>query len=203
MRRRCSVLFGVSLTVVLLGIAWAASEQAMRLRGQNGLSPFSPPESFLAGNFVADEAEPAFIFGKVKDFAASRSCPTIWLIEEGEKKRIDMRQPQSGPIEYTVYLEEDCPAEVTYYVFVDRSQANMVQWMEWRRQFHKSKTEPYYGAVKAGLEQAAVNGFSVDAELRFVEAQGNLLLQKPEDLLTSELKFQPIYDLRQGKAVAR
>ena len=205
MRRLFSMFLGTTLLLALLGTGtgWTASEQAVKLRGQDGLSPYTPPESFLAGNFVADEVEPAYIFGKVKDFAASRSCPTTWLIEEGERKRIAERQPHSGPVEYTLYLEEDCPVKVTYYVFVDRSQANASQWMEWRKQFHKSKAEPYYGAIKASLEQATQNGFSVDAELRFVEAQGNLLLRKPEDLLTGELGFQPIYDLKQGKAVAR
>ena len=75
--------------------------------------------------------------------------------------------------------------------------------MEWRKQFHKSKAEPQYGAVKAALEQAAQNGFPVDGELRFVEIQGELLVKRAEDLLTSELKFQPVYDLKQGKAVTR
>jgi hypothetical protein len=203
MQLRCSMLLGVSSMVVLFGIAYGASDQAVRLRGENTLSPFSPPESFLAGNFVADEAGPNFIFGKVKDFVSSRSCPTTWLMEEEEKKRIDSRTPQSGPIEYTLFLEEDCPSQVTYFVFVDRSQAGSAQWIEWRKQFHKSKTEPYYGAVKTSLDKAAQDGFTVNGELRFVETSGKLLAQKPEDLLTDELKFQPIYDLKQGKAVPR
>ena len=100
-------------------------------------------------------------------------------------------------------MEEDCPGKVAYYVFVDRSQANATQWMEWRRQFHKSKAEPQYGAVKTTLEQAAQNGFPVDGELRFIEIEGDLLVRKPEDILTGELKFQPIYDLKQGKPLAR
>ena len=73
---------------------------------------------------MADEVDPGYIFGKVKDFVQSRSCPTNWLIEEGERKRIEARGTQSGPFEYTLYLEEDCPGKVVYYVFVDRSQAN-------------------------------------------------------------------------------
>ncbi len=204
MRRFCFMILGASILLAFFGVAWAASEQAMKLRGQHGLSAFTPPESFLGGNFVADEVEPGYIFGKVKDFVKSRSCPTNWLIEEGERKRIEARGAQSGPFEYTLYLEEDCPGKVAYYVFVDRSQANAAQWMEWRKQFHgKSKTEPQYGAVKAALEQAAQNGFPVDGELRFVEIQGELLVKKAEDVLTSELKFQPVYDLKQGKAVTR
>ncbi|HBZ56744.1 MAG TPA: hypothetical protein DEO88_15180 [Syntrophobacteraceae bacterium] len=202
MRRLCFVFLVVSIQVVLSVNVWAASEQAKKLRGDNGLSPYAPAERFLGGNFVADEVEPRFIFGKVSDFVKTRSCPTSWFIEEGEKKRIETNTPQSGPVEYTLYLEEDCGGKVTYYVFVDRSQASGTQWMEWRKQFHKSKTEPQYGAVKAALDQASQNGFSVEGELRFVEIDGKLQVKKPEDTLTGELRFQPIYDLKQGKAVA-
>jgi len=203
MRRFCSMLLGFSMVLALFTVTWAASEQATKLRSNNNLSAYSPPETFVSGNFVADEVEPAYIFGKVKDFVKSRSCPTTWLIEDGERKRIDARESQSGPVEYTLYLEEDCPGKVTYYVFVDRSQANVAQWMQWRQQFHKSKAEPQYGAAKASLEQAAQNGFPVDAELRFMEINGDLSLKKPEEVMIGELKFQPIYDLKQGKAIAR
>jgi hypothetical protein len=203
MRSLCSILVGVSLLVALSGVPWAASEQAMKLRGKNALFEYSPPEAFLSGNFVADEIEPGYVFGKVKDFVRTRSCPTSWLIEEGEKKRMESQQPQSGPVEYTLYLEEDCPGKIVYYVFVDRSQANTTQWMEWRRQFHKSKTDPQYGAAKITLEQAAQDGCTVDGELRFVEIEGDLLLKKPEEVLMGELKFSPIYDLKACKALAK
>ncbi|MBI4642457.1 MAG: hypothetical protein HY743_01680 [Deltaproteobacteria bacterium] len=59
--------------------ALAASQKAAALRQANGLTAFTPPEKFLAGNFVAEEMNPAFIFGTVKAFAASRKCPTAWL----------------------------------------------------------------------------------------------------------------------------
>jgi hypothetical protein len=204
MRRFGSILLGFMIVLVLSAAAWAASEQATKLRNTNSLSEYSPPESFLSGNFVADEIDPGYIFGKVKDFVKARSCATTWLIEEGEKKRIEAWNHKSGPIEYTLYLEEDCPGKVAYYVFVDWSQADLTQWMQWRQKFHgKSKTEPQYGPAKAGLEQAVQNGFPVDGELRFVEINGDLSLKKPEEILTGELKFQPIYDLKQGKAVAR
>ena len=203
MRRLCLMCLGFSMVLVLPAATWAASEQAVKLRNQSTLTAYSPAETFLAGNFVADEIEPGYIFGKVKDFVKSRSCPTAWLIEEGERKRIEGRQSQSGPIEYSLYLEEDCPGKVAYYVFVDRSQADVAQWMQWRQQFHKSKVEPQYGAAKTSLEQAAKNGFPVDAELRFMELNGELSLKKPEEILMSELKFQPVYDLKQGKAIAR
>jgi hypothetical protein len=203
MHRLGSTLLGLVMALALFAAAWAASEQASKLRGQNALSEYTPPESFLSGNFVADEVEPVFIFGKVRDFVKARSCPTAWLIEEGEKKRVAAWDRQSGPIEYTLYLEEDCPGKVAYYVFVDRSEANLSQWMNWRQQFHKNKVEPQYGTVKTGLEQAAQNGFPVGAELRFVEVNGDLSLKKPEEVLIAELKWQPIYDLKQGKAVTK
>jgi len=203
MRRFGSVLLGILMIVGLSAVTWAASEEAAKLRNKNALSEYSPPETFLSGNFVADEVEPAYIFGKVKDFVKSRSCTTAWLIEEGERKRVAAWDKQSGPIEYTLYLEEDCPGKVAFYVFVDRSQADVAQWMQWRQQFHKSKAEPQYGVAKVGFEQAAANGFPVDAELRFLEINGDLSLKKPEDVLVGELKFQPIYDLKQGKAITK
>jgi hypothetical protein len=203
MRPLYSVLLGISLLLALEGVNWAASEEAMKLRGKNGLSEYSPPETFLSGNFVADEVEPGYVFGRVKDFVRTRTCPTSWLIEEGERKRVESRQPESGPVEYTLYLEEDCPGKIVYYVFVDRSQANTTQWMEWRRQFHKSKTDPQYGAARLSLEQATQNGCRVDGELRFVEVEGDLLLKKPEEVLMGELKFSPIYDLKACKPLVK
>jgi len=196
------MLLGAAMVMAICGAAGAASEPAMKLRGENGLAEFAPPAAFLAGNFLADETEPAFIFGNVRDFAKSLSCPATWLIEEGERKRIESRGQQSGPVEYSIYLEADCPGKVTYYIFVDRS-FNSAQWLEWRRQFHKSKAEPHYKEAKASLDQAAQNGFAVDGELRFVSLNGDLLLKRPEEILTGELKFQPIYDLKKNQALSK
>ena len=202
MRRMGSMLLGAAIVLAICGAAGAASEQAMNLRGQNGLSEFAPPEAFLIGNFLADETDPNFIFGKVRDFDKSLACPATWLIEEGERKRIEARGQQSGPVEYSIYLEADCAGKVTYYIFVDRS-LNSSQWLEWRRQFHKTKAEPHYKEAKASLDQAAQNGFAVDAELRFVAFNGDLLLKRPEDVLAGELKFQPIYDLKKNQALSK
>jgi len=190
------------MVVAICGAAGAASEPAMKLRSQNSLSEFAPPEVFLAGNFLADETDPAYIFGKVGDFVKSLACPATWLIEESERKRIEARGQQSGPVEYSIYLEADCPGKLTYYIFVDRS-FNSAQWLEWRRQFHKSKAEPHYEVVRASLEQAAQRGFVVDGELRFVALNGDLLLKRPEEILTGELKFQPIYDLKKNQALTK
>lgn len=202
MRRMESVLLGAAIVLVICGAAGAASEQALKLRGQNGLSEFTPPEAFLAGNFLADETDPAYIFGKVRDFAKSLSCPATWLIEEGERKRIEARGQQPDPVEYSIYLETDCAGKITYYIFVDRS-LNSAQWLEWRRQFHKSKADPHYKEAKTSLDQAAQSGFAVDAELRFVALNGDLQLKRPEDVLAGELKFQPIYDLKKNQALVK
>ena len=61
MRPLYSILVGVSLLLALEGITWAASEQAMKLRGKNALSEYSPPEAFLSGNLVADEVKPGYL----------------------------------------------------------------------------------------------------------------------------------------------
>jgi hypothetical protein len=200
MRRFLTILPVLFAILTAFGPVWAASEEAMKLRTQNGLIPFEPSESFLNGNFVADEIEPQFVFGKVVDFSKARSCRTSWLIEESETKRIKSPESQTGPIEYTLYLEEDCPGKVVYYVFVDRSRAKSADWMEWRKLFHKSKVEQQYAATNAALEQAAEKGFSVNGELRFIEIKGELVPKKAEDYLTGDMKVKPVYNLRQATA---
>ena len=190
------------LPLLLAGFAGAGSEQAAKLRGQNGLVAFAPPKAFLNGNFLADETDPAFIFGKVRDFASSLSCPTAWLIEDAERRRIENRGAQAGPVEYSIYLEADCGGKVAYYIFIDRS-LNPEQWLEWRRPFHRTKADPHYKEAKASLDQAAQNGVTVAAELRFVALDGDLLLKRPEDVLAGELKFRPIYDLKKNQPLAK
>jgi hypothetical protein len=87
MIRLLSVFLGFLLMAVNGTVALAASPKATALRQANGLTAFTPTEKFLAGNFVADEMNPAFIFGTVKSFAASRKCPTSWLIEDRTQNR--------------------------------------------------------------------------------------------------------------------
>jgi hypothetical protein len=203
MRRLFSTFLVILFLLASFGTSWAASEQAMKLRTQSDLSEYTPPAGFLNGNFVADEVEPAYIFGKVSDFVKSRSCQSTWLIDSGERNRLQKQGQQSGPFEYTLYLEEDCPDKIIHYIFVDRSQADSAQWLEWRTKFHgKSKAE-LYNPVMADLEKAAQNGVRVQGELRFVEVDGNLIVKKPEDYLAGDLKIKPIYDLKQGKTVAQ
>lgn len=183
--------------------AWAASPNAMALRQAQALTAFTPPEKFLAGNFVADEMNPGFIFGTVKDFRASLKCPTTWLIEEGAKNRLSAPGGTEAPAEYTLYLEADCPDQVVYYVFVDQSGLTPQQWIEWREKFHKSKTEPQYGPTKSKLDQACTDGCGVGAELRFIQKDGELLAKSPEEVVRVDLKFAPIYDLNLRKKISK
>jgi hypothetical protein len=180
--------------------AWAASARAMALRQANGLVAFTPTDKFLSANFVADETNPAYVFGPVKAFAASRKCPTTWLSESD-------RKPQTGskdmPTEYTVYLEEDCPNKVVYYVFIDQSDLTPQQWIEWRQRFHKSKTEEEYGQTKSKLEKACAAGCGFNAELRFIQINGQLLNKSPEKYLRTDLKFAPLYDLNLQKKLSQ
>ena len=81
MMRLIPIFLGFLLLVGHGTTALAASAKATALRQATRLDRFHPARKFLAGNFVADEMNPGFIFGAVKAFAASRKCPTTWLIE--------------------------------------------------------------------------------------------------------------------------
>jgi hypothetical protein len=185
-------------TLVLLGSgpgAWAASDKAIGLRQANGLKPFTPPEKFLEGNFVAEESNPTYIFGPVQAFVASRTCPTTWLIQEGAQRCQPAQGNPEAPAEYTLYLEEDCPGRVVYYVFVDQSKLTPQKWIDWRQRFHMSKTEEEYAATKDKLEQARKEGCGATGELRYIEENGDLVAKSPEAALMGELHFPPLYDL--------
>jgi len=188
---------GILLFVGQGATAFAASAKAMALRQANGLTAFTPPEKFLAGNFVADEMNPGVIFGAVKTFAASLKCPATWLMESVNKNR------PAGREEYTLYLEQDCPDQVVYYVFIDQSALTPQQWIEWREKFHKSKAGEQFAAAKTKLDQACTAGCGVGAELRFILTNGELLGKSPEAVLRQDLKFAPIYDLNQGKKLTQ
>jgi hypothetical protein len=193
MMRLMPIFLGFLLLMGHGTTALAASAKATALRQANGLTAFTPPEKFLAGNFVADEMNPGFIFGAVKSFAASRKCPTTWLIESGDKNR------PAGQVEYTLYLEEDCPGQVVYYVFIDQSGLTPQQWIAWREKFHKSKAGEQFATAKTKLDQACNAGCGVGAELRFIQTNGELVAKSPEAVLRQDLKFAPIYDLNLGR----
>jgi hypothetical protein len=199
MKRLIPLLLGFLLVVGVVSEGLAASAKAMALRQANGLVQFTPPQKFLAGNFVADEMNPTVIFGPVQAFAASRHCPTAWLIEAGDKNR---QGGKDMPAEYTVYLEEDCPNQVVYYVFIDQSGLTPQQWIEWRQKFHKSKTGEEFDTAKSKLEQACTAGCGVGAELRFIQKNGDLVTKSPEAVLLGDLHYAPIYDLNRRQKIS-
>jgi len=203
MRRLLPVFLAFLVMLGGWGSAWAASTKAMSLRQAQGLVVFTPSEKFLAGNFVAEEMNPQFIFGTVKNFAASRKCPTTWLVEEGVKNRLASPGSPEASVEYTLYLEEDCPEGVVHYVFMDQGGMSPQQWLEWRRQFHKSKAEETFGSAKSKLEKACADGCGVSGELRFIQKNGELLPKSPEAFLRTDLKFSPIYDLTKQQKIAK
>jgi len=203
MMRLLPIFLGFLLVVGNGTTALAASAKATALRQANGLTAFTPPEKFLAGNFVADEMTPGFIFGAVKAFAASRTCPTTWLIEDRDKNRPAGPGSAETPAEYTLYLEEDCPDRVVYYVFIDQSGLTPQQWIEWREKFHKSKAGEQFASAKSRLEQACTAGCGVGAELRFIQKDGELVAKSPEEILRDELKVTPIYDLSRQQKISQ
>jgi hypothetical protein len=200
MKRLVPLLIGFLFVVGAGSGAWAASAKAINLRQANGLTQFTPPEKFLAGNFVADEMNPNVIFGPVQAFAASRKCPTAWLIEAGDKNRLGSKDLLA---EYTLYLEEDCPDKVVYYVFIDQSGLTPQQWIEWREKFHKSKAGEQFATAKSKLEKACTAGCGVGAELRFIQENGDLVPKSPEAILRGDLHYTPIYDLNQQQKIAK
>ena len=194
-------VLAVVCILLSLGTASSASAQsakAQSLRQEAGLVPYSPPQAFLNGFFIADEMRPAFLFGPVGEFAAARTCPTTWLIEEGEKERLSHRTPDNPIFEYTLTLEEDCPKGVSWYVFVDQSAMPAKQWIEWRRQFHKSKADAEYADTAGRLEQAVAAGYPVSGELRFFSTDGQLDPRSPQELLPAVLSSPPRYDCEKG-----
>jgi hypothetical protein len=198
------IFLGLLLAIGSGPAAWAASDKAVALRKSTGLVAYTPSEKFLSGNFVADEINPTFIFGPVKAFVASRKCPTTWLIEEAVQNRAAAPASPDVPVEYTLFLEEDCPNKVVYYVFIDQSGPTPQQWYDYRRKFHgQTKTEPQFGPIKAKLEQACQAGCGIGAELRFIQKNGELLPKSPERVLRGDLKFAPIYDLSQQKKISK
>jgi hypothetical protein len=201
-----TIFLGFLLLVGNSSTTLAASQGATALRQTNGLAVFTPPEKFLAGNFVADEMTPAFIFGPVKSFVSSRKYPTTWLIEEDAKNTQDKPGSRGQPAKHAFYLEEDCPDKVVYYVFIDQSGLPYPQRTDYRchSQCHsQSRTEPDCDPTKSKLEHACQDGCGVGVELRFIQKDGEVLNQSLEQFLLQDMKFAPLYDLNQGKKVSQ
>ncbi len=188
------------------GRAKQPSPAALALRKEGGLLPQAPLPAVPGSYFVADEATPGFIFGPVEAYVTSRSCPTAWLMETGEKERLDRHLAaagQSAPFEYSLVLEEDCPGRVTHATFVFLSAVDAKGWEQWRQQFHKSKTEGYYGAARDRLQKAAAEGVAVGGELRFLSVNGELLPRRMEDVLQAEGRCPPVFDLVNGRRLGK
>ena len=204
--RLLPIFLGFMLLMGNISTVLAVSQRARALRQTNGLIVYSPPEKFLASNFVADEVNPAFIFGPVKSFVSCRKCPTTWLIEEGAKNTLDKLSSLGQPAEHTLYLEEDFPDKVVYYVFIDQSDLTPQQRVDSGCQggcHHQSKTEPEYDPTKSSIAKACQDGCGIGSELRFIQKDGELLNQSLEEFLCQDLKFAPIYDLSQRKKTSK
>jgi len=203
---RIILLLAGFFVLVCLTPAFAAENNAESLRKAQGLVVLAPSDAFLDGYFTADEMNPAYLFGTVKDFVAAQKCLTTWLMEQGEKERFDQAAAKKSdqPSEFTRYLECDRPDGVTYYVFVDQSAMTPEQWFKWSWQFHKNKADTEYGATLKQLEKAAAEGYRVSGELRFILKNGELVSGKtPENALREDLSFAPRYDLKQGAALPK
>jgi hypothetical protein len=204
--RLLPIFLGLMLLMGNCSTILAVSQRATALRQTNGLTVYTPPEKFLASNFVADEVTQAFIFGPVKSFVASRKCPTTWLVEEGAKNTLDKLSSLGQPAEYTLYLEEDFPDKVVYYVFIDQSDLTPQQRVDSGCQggcHHQRKTEPEYDPTKSRLAKACQDGCGIGSELHFIQKDGELLNQSLEEFLCQDLKFAPIYDLNQHKKISK
>ena len=137
--RLLPIFLGFLLLIGNGSAALAASPKAMAMRQANGLTAFTPPEKFLAGNFVADEMNPTVHFrSRCKPLPPPANAP-----RPGSSRRgIKIARPGGSsdkPAEYTVYLEEDCPDKVVYYVFIDQSGLTPQQWIDWRYKFHEEQ----------------------------------------------------------------
>lgn len=208
-RRAATILLTSLLTLcVLCALALPAlaesrsalSTQAKALRAAGDLVPYAPPQAVLKALFTADEDAPRGVYGPVSAFVATRACPTAWLIEKGELTRIKELAARKDipPYEFSLTLEEDCPAKVTHAVFVTSPGSTPEAWLKWRSQFHGRKAEAHYGAALAGLKKAEAAGLAPTAELRFLAVNGELMMKNLEDVLRAENRLAPVFDLEKG-----
>lgn len=182
----------IMLVVGAADCAMALSERALAYRKANDLIEYAVPKAFLEGSFVANEENPRYIFSSVNDLLKACVCKTTWLIEKGELQRIGGAQ-QNG-LEYTVYLEADCPDKTNYYAFVVQQNSDPEKWLKWRWQFHKNKAESEYGEARDRFKQAFEKGLHLAGELRFMVTDGELDMRNPEDVVLNDFRLVPIYD---------
>ena len=174
-------------------------EPAQAFRQQNGLLAYTPPVWFLAGYFIAREKNPAYVFGPVQDFVRAVGGKTTWLIEDVELRRVEQASTEGDNLEYSLFLEAVSAERTEYWVFVVLPYESGQEWFDARRAYHGRKAEDYYGKTQGELESALSQGFKIKAELRFLIEKGDTCLQAPEELIMSRYKFQPVFDLSEGR----
>jgi hypothetical protein len=193
-----AVLSALALAAVAVAVV-PAPDQAQVFREQNELVAYEPPAWFLQGSFVARENEPRYIFASAEQFARSLDCPTAWLIEAAELKRLERVAKAGQTMEYSLYLEARQPSGTVYWMFVVLPYQNTKEWFQDRWSYHRTKTEEFYGKTQAGLQKAAEAGFAPKGELRYLVIDGQLSLDPPEDLLIRQMGFPAVYDLAEGR----
>jgi hypothetical protein len=72
-------------------------------------------------------------------------------------------------------------------------------WFDARRAYHGRKAENYYGKTQIELERAFSQGLTIRAELRFFIEKGDISLESPEDVIKNRYKFEPIFELSDGR----
>jgi hypothetical protein len=189
----------IMLTGLLVTSAAATGESRQPFRQENGLVAYAPPSWFLESYFIAREKNPVYVFGRVKDFVQRVGGKTTWLIEDAELKRVEQASLEGAIPEYSLFLEAVLPETTEYWVFVVLPHESGQEWFDARRAYHGRKAEDYYGKTRGELEGALSQGFKIKGELRFFIENGDISLKSPEEVIMKRYKFQPVFDLGEGR----
>jgi len=176
-----------------------SGESSHEFRQKSGLVAYTPPAWFLKAHFIGRETNPAYVFGPVQDFVRAMGSKTTWLIEDAELKRVERASTEGQNPEYSLFLEAVSPEGTEYWVFVVLPYEAAQEWFDARRAYHGSKAADYYGKTQSELERALSQGLKIKAELRFFIEKGDISLECPEDVIMQRYKFQPVYDLSEGR----
>ena len=197
-KRCCCFAILIMLASVLITTQLSKAESSPTFREENGLQTYNPPEWFLKGYFIAREKNPGYLFGPVQNFVGTLGGKTTWLIEDVELERLQSASANGKKVEYSLFLEVAGPDKTTYWGFVALPYESAQAWYDARRAYHGRKAQQYYGETQGELERALSQGFNVSAELRFWIKDGKASLQSPEDVITKNYKYQPVFDLTTG-----
>jgi hypothetical protein len=189
----------IMLASLMVTPAAVTGESALDFRQQNGLLAYAPPSWFLDSYFIAREKNPAYVFGPVKDFVQAVGGKTTWLIEDAELKRVEQASLEGERSEYSLFLEAVLPERTEYWVFVVLPHESAQEWFDARRAYHGRKAEDYYGKTRGELERALSQGFRIKGELRFFIEKGHISLESPEKEIMNKYRFQPVFDLSEGR----